>query len=220
MIQSVRQANISGAMNTRSKRLASVAVPAITVTIGLFFAMEHLIKVDDFSAPALKVYQVDPILEKPKIDETTPEKIKPERMAPINPPPRNPPLVNEVNTPDGQFGDYFGAPPADYEMPDMRSMLPDRTKAISRRDIRPIIEPAPVYPDAAARRGLEGYCDVHLSVSIRGEPFNVHADCSDHAFQKSAERAVKKVKFAPQIRDGLPVTVTGVVYPLEFRLKQ
>ena len=59
-----------------------------------------------------------------------------------------------------------------------------------------------------------------MNVSIRGEPFDVRADCTDRVFERAAKKAVEKVKFAPQIRDGLPVMVTGVIYPLEFQLKQ
>jgi protein TonB len=220
MAQLRRLTQIHGAMNSRSKRLASVAVPAITITTGLFFAMQHLIKVDDFSTPDLPSYEISAILEKPIIEEPRPATIKPKRPDAIDPPPSNPPLVNEVTTPDGDFGDYFGEPPANYDMGKMDSILPKRVSAITARTLQPITPPVPIYPDKAAVRGLEGFCDVHLSVSIRGEPMNVRAKCSDRVFQNAAERAVKKVKFAPQIRDGLPVTVTGVVYPLEFRLKQ
>lgn len=220
MTQLVKTTDLRGAMNSRSQRMAAVAVPAITVTIGLFFAMQHLIKVDDFSAPDLPTYEISPILEKPIVDEPRPPTVKPDRPDAIDPPPSNPPLVNEVTTPDGDFGDYFGEPPANYQMGKMDSILPKRVTAITARTLQPITPPVPIYPDTAAGRGLEGFCDVHLSVSVRGEPLNVRAECSDRAFKNSAERAVKKVKFAPQIRDGLPVTVTGVVYPLEFRLKQ
>ena len=75
-----------------------------------------------------------------------------------------------------------------------------------------------IYPDTAASRGITGTCDVYFNVSPKGVPYSIEAKCTDRLFERAAEKAVSKVKFAPKIHDGLPVTVTGAIYPIVFRM--
>ncbi|MEM7460247.1 MAG: energy transducer TonB [Pseudomonadota bacterium] len=200
--------------------MMTVTLPAGIVTFGLFTAMQNVVAVDAVEAPEMTVYDLKPYMAV-EIDEPAdePRPIVTPRD-PVSPPPSPPDLVKSVDNPKLPIGAYGGAVPADYGEVEVAPILPKRVTAITNRSIQPITPPIPEYPRDAAARSIEGFCDVHLSVSIKGEPFNVQAECSDRLFVKAAERSVKKVKFAPQIRDGLPVTVTGVVFPLEFRLKQ
>ena len=204
----------------RSRRMITATVPAGVVTFGLFAAMQNFIATDTFEAPAMTVYDLKPYMAAEVEDPVDPPRTRAERLDPVAPPPSTPPLVKTVDNPKLPTSAYGGAAPAEYGAPALGPILPKRVTSITNRTIQPITPPIPDYPRDAATRGLEGFCDVHLSVSTKGEPFNVQAECSDRLFVRAAEKSVKKVKFAPQIRDGLPVTVTGVVYPLEFRLKQ
>lgn len=204
-----------------SARLASVALPAAAVTTALFFAMQNLVAVEDFSPPAMTVYDIEPYVEQKTPQPNDPiDRRPPARPEVVAPPPSPPKLANSIVTPDGPVGMYVGATPASYGEVDLTGLRPTGIGAIIDRTIQPITPPVPTYPSAAIRTGKEGYCEVHLTVSPQGDPFNVRAECSDPVFARSAQRAIEKVKFAPQIRNGRPVTVTGVVYPLEFRLKQ
>ncbi|MEM9573370.1 MAG: energy transducer TonB [Pseudomonadota bacterium] len=216
------ETNTKGAVSigrSKTNRLLGTAMPAGAMTLALFMAMDHLVKVDDFEAPELTTYELvtfEPIeIRLPNTPARQPVK----RLDPVSPPPSQPKLLNEVNNVKGLPADYRGAAP-EYRPGEVGSILPKRTNTIQKRHLLPIMPPVPVYPRPAISRNLEGYCEVSFSVSIRGEPFGIQADCTDRVFKSAAIKAVKKVKFAPQIRDGLPVTVTGVVYPLEFRLKQ
>ncbi|MEL7031589.1 MAG: energy transducer TonB [Pseudomonadota bacterium] len=204
----------------RARRMITVALPAGAVTFGLFAAMQNFVAVDAFEAPAMTVYEFDPYMAAEIDDPEQPPRPKVDKLDPVAPPPSAPPLVKTVHNPKLPANSYAGTAPADYGDPEPGPILPIRVTSITNRTIQPITPPIPEYPRVAATREIEGFCDVHLSVSTKGDPFNVQAKCSDRVFVKAAEKSVKKVKFAPQIRDGLPVTVTGVVYPLEFRLKQ
>ena len=213
------KSQLNGSGRKQVQRLFGAALPAGVMTVALFMAMEHVVKVDDFEPPALTPYELitfEPILiDTPTIPGREP--VKP--IPPVSPPPSQAKLVNQIDNVKGIPGDYFGAPP-EYTPGKMGSILPVRTGSIAKKNLLPITPPVPVYPRAALSRELEGECEVFFSVSIRGEPFGIQADCTDRAFKSAAIKAVSKVRFSPQIRDGLPVTVTGVVYPLEFRLKQ
>lgn len=200
------------------KRFATVAVPAGAMTLALFTAMQNLVKVDDFTVPDQPVYELSQYLDQGRIEDPREPTKKPLRPDPIDPPPMADPLVKTVSNPDLPTKGYRGVAPAVYGGPDLRSIVPTRATSVIDRTARPITQPIPIYPDAAARRGLAGSCEVRLSITPQGEPYSISADCSDQVFKRAAEKAVSKVKFVPQIRDGLPVTVTGVVYPIEFRM--
>lgn len=201
------------------KRMSLVILPAGIMTISLFTMMHHLVGVDDFSPPELTVYELEPYME---VEIAAPPErldIRPVKLDPIDPPPRPPNLVKDISQVKLPISGYEGVAPAEYGAAQFSPILPDRVSAIPIRNLQPVTPPIPTYPRRAAVAGIEGECDVTLSVSIRGEPFNVQANCTEQVFESAARKAVQKVKFVPQIRDGLPVTVTGVVYPLEFRLK-
>ncbi|MEO1642597.1 MAG: energy transducer TonB [Pseudomonadota bacterium] len=91
--------------------------------------------------------------------------------------------------------------------------------AVKDRTARPIRTPIVEYPIQAAKRRLEGTCDVRFSVSARGEPFEVKPDCSHQIFEAAAKRAVLRSQFAPRIEKGRAVQVRNVVYPIEFKLE-
>lgn len=204
---------------TRFRRFSLVAIPASAITASLFLAMHSAVEVDDFSPPEMIAYKL--VTFKPKIIETP--KLPRERDVPppdpVKPPPNAPPLVKDIKLVNVPTGGYSGVTPADYGEADLDAIKPARKTSVIDRSILPISAPVPSYSPRAKRQGLEGDCLVRLSVSTRGEPFNVQADCTDQVFENAARKAVLKVKFAPQIHAGLPVTVTGVVYPLEFRMK-
>ena len=200
------------------KRFVATGIPAGIVTFGLYAAMQSLIHVDDFSAPDQKVYELSAYIEHTVREETAPPTKKPPRPNPIDPPPMADPLVKTVTNPDLPISGYEGIAPAEYNSPDLKLLTPRRATSLVDRTIQPITPPIPIYPDSAANRGITGSCDVHLSVSPQGEPFNISAKCTDRVFKRAAETAVRKVKFAPKIYDGLPVSVTGVVYPIVFQM--
>ncbi|HAE94227.1 MAG TPA: hypothetical protein DCG65_06680 [Hyphomonas atlantica] len=69
----------------------------------------------------------------------------------------------------------------------------------------------------AVRRGE---CLVRFSLTARGVPFNVVADCSHRGFESEARRSVEKAEFLPGILKGQPAESHGFSYPLQFRLSE
>lgn len=203
---------------SKSKRLAAVAIPAGVMTLSLFAMMKSLIQVDYVAAPDQAVYELSAYIEQTDREEIIERQKKPKRPKPIDPPPMVDQLVKSVSNPSLPTNGYASVAPAVYGSPDLKILAPTRATSIIDRKIKPITPPLPIYPDSAAKRGLTGDCEVHFNVSPQGEPFSIRAQCSDRVFKRAAEKAVSKVKFAPKIHDGLPVTVTGAVYPIEFRM--
>jgi len=87
------------------------------------------------------------------------------------------------------------------------------------RVAQPLSPPAVSYPPRLAKAEVEGRCDVRFDVDVSGKPHNVEADCTHKGFKREAERAVRRVLFAPEIIDGRPRARQNVIYPREFRLK-
>lgn len=203
---------------SKSKRFLAVAVPAGLMTLSLYALMQSLIQVDYVSAPDQRVYELSAYIEQTHREDAVVRQKKPPRPKPIDPPPAAEQLVKSVSNPSVPTNGFAGVAPAVYDSPDLRTLIPTRATSIVDRTIQPITPPMPIYPDSAAKRGLTGDCEVHFNVSPKGDPFNITAKCSDRVFKRAAEKAVSKVKFAPKIHDGLPVTVTGAVYPIVFQM--
>ena len=191
---------------------------AAAIVIGLFSFMKSMIS-SEFIPPEPEAAREIVVLTMPDDPPSKPQLTpRPEQLDLATPPPPVPPFKassGEVSLTPVAFT------PVDTRL-DTGGLL-DRLVispvAINERDIRPIQPPSVVYPAPMEARGIEGSCEVHLSVDPQGRPFNVDAICSHDGFRREAERAVKQVRFVPKIVKGTPVTRTGVVYPLEFGIE-
>ena len=79
--------------------------------------------------------------------------------------------------------------------------------------------PAPVYPDAAKRRGQEGVVLVEVGVDASGRATRVELKKSSGVglLDAAAVKAVKTWKFKPALMGSVPVA-SVVVVPVRFRL--
>lgn len=78
--------------------------------------------------------------------------------------------------------------------------------------------PAPVYPDDARRRGLEGVVEVEAEVLPTGSVGNARVRRGDEPLASAALIAVRQWQFQPARRGPTPVTAR-VVIPVRFRLE-
>ncbi|MFC6633283.1 energy transducer TonB [Microbulbifer taiwanensis] len=97
--------------------------------------------------------------------------------------------------------------------------------AVVSRDPLPIIKPAPRYPSAALRRGLEGYVVVEFTITKNGSVRDVHAVAGydsagnpTEVFNRSAVAAAARFKYQPQLEDGVPVERHGVRNRIRYRM--
>ncbi|MEN7342281.1 MAG: TonB family protein [Pseudomonadota bacterium] len=85
----------------------------------------------------------------------------------------------------------------------------------------PIVRVAPVYPNRALSRGLEGYVDMMFTVTTSGtvkDPTVTYSTSS--LFNRAATNAVLKFKYKPRVVDGQPVEVPGVETRIRFELQK
>jgi protein TonB len=80
-------------------------------------------------------------------------------------------------------------------------------------DYLPIVKVAPIYPQRALSRGVEGYCVVQYTVTRQGtirDPLVIEDQCTSSMFYRPSLQAALKFKYKPRVIDGQPVEVPGV----------
>jgi len=91
----------------------------------------------------------------------------------------------------------------------------------SEGDYTPLVRIAPIYPQNARRRGIEGNCIVQFDVSAQGTTKNIEIlDCDSTYFHRSSINATSRFRYRPRIIDGKPVEVRGVKTRFSYRLDQ
>ena len=84
-----------------------------------------------------------------------------------------------------------------------------------------LVRPHPVYPAVALRRELEGWVLVQFDVLANGTVRNISiVESSDPVFERSARNAAAKMRFKPQVVDGVPQVTHGVQNIFRYRMEQ
>ncbi len=94
--------------------------------------------------------------------------------------------------------------------------------AIGEGEYLPIVKVAPIYPERAASRGIEGFCTVSYTVTKQGTTENVAVvpdQCSSSLFHRSSIRAAAKFKYKPRIKDGEAIEVNNVRNKFTYQLE-
>jgi protein TonB len=87
-------------------------------------------------------------------------------------------------------------------------------------DYLPIVKVAPVYPNRAVERGIEGYVILEFTVTKTGtvrDPRVIEYHPST-IFNRAAIAAALKFKYKPRIVNGQPIEVRGVLNRITFKL--
>ncbi|MFT3868562.1 MAG: energy transducer TonB [Nibricoccus sp.] len=83
----------------------------------------------------------------------------------------------------------------------------------------PVKTPPPDYPDAMKRQGVSGVVAVSIVIDEKGSVVSTTvAKSSQPEFETPAMEAVKKWKFKPAQKDGVPVKMK-VTVPIRFNLE-
>lgn len=189
------------------------------ITIGLFWVMQYLIETTEFPLDTeptaiLADYSL------PKRIEETNTKIRRPKEPPK--PEQQPPQTRITNTPNQ------GDPTTTIDISGPtgvgEDMKPDRGfSSNAEGDYLPIVKVAPIYPNQALRRGVEGYCIVQYTVTTLGsikDVVVVEDQCSSSAFYNSSINAALKFKYKPRVVDGQAVEVTGVQNKFTFSITE
>jgi protein TonB len=179
---------------------------AAAVTIGLFFVMYTLIKREPHIDEKKIEKIVDIVMQEAEIDVNIKE-AKPDKPEEPDepPPPLETPDIADVQV-DTALNVSF-SPKADIK-------VGVGGLAVSDGEYLPIVKVAPIYPNRANTRGVEGYCIVEYTVTKNGSIRDPQAiDCQPSGyFEKASVKAALKFKYKPRVVDGEPIKFT---YTLE-----
>lgn len=183
------------------------------VTSGLLFFMQYMIATGEGALTDTQTFRaVDFVrVERNEVVETKQE--KPER-------PPEPERAPEVPSPqlsegfDTQMSVSMAAPAIETN-PAASSV----GFGVSDGDYLPIVKVAPVYPQRALSRRLEGYVLVEFAVTRTGAVKDVVVvESTAPIFEKPAIEAALKFRYKPRVIDGESVEVVGVRNRITFTM--
>ncbi len=200
-------------------RMAIGMVVALAVSLSLFWVMQYLIATADRS---LNEESAGTMLDfvRVKRDESIerrqrkPEKPPPPEAAPPQPPA---PQLDSLN-PNAEKIAISAVPiETDIEMTGSFSL------GVGEGDYLPIVKVAPIYPNRALTRGIEGFCVVQYTVTSIGttkDPVVIESQCTSSLFHRASLNAALKFKYKPRILDGVGVEVPGVQNKFTYEITE
>ena len=85
----------------------------------------------------------------------------------------------------------------------------------------PIVKVAPIYPNRALSRGIEGWCIVEYTVTRNGTTAGGKVvECTSSLFASASLKASSKFKYKPRVINGTPIDVPGVQHKITFELEK
>jgi protein TonB len=198
-------------------RLAVGLVVGLVITLFLFWFMQYMIETADRTLDEsdrgslvdfVRVQRDESIQRKDRKPEKPPE--------PDQPPPQPPtPQLDNLDPTAEKIAIQAAPVQTDIEMSGGFSL------GVGEGDYLPIVKVAPIYPQRAASRGIEGHCTVQYTVTRQGtirDPFVVENDCTSSLFHRASVQAALKFKYKPRVIDGQAVEVPGVQNRFVFKL--
>lgn len=188
------------------------------VTAGLLWVMQDLIaSADRTLIEEARVYLVDFVrVEREEVIQR--REIKPRKPQTPEQPPPNPP---SPRMDDLEAGVETIAIPAASVNTQIELTGGGFSLGVGEGDYLPIVKVAPIYPQRALIRGIEGYCVVEFTVTKLGkvrEPRIIESQCTSSLFHRASLQASLKFKYKPRIIDGVAIDVPGVLNKFTFEI--
>jgi protein TonB len=201
-------------------RLVIGLILGLAITLSLFWVMQFLIAtadrtLNDDSAGSL----VDFV--RVKRDESVKQRqLKPKKPPPPDAPPPQPPTpqLESLNANAEKIAISDVPVETDIEMTGGGFSL-----GVGEGDYLPIVKVAPIYPNRALTRGIEGYCVVQYTVTRQGtvkDPVVIEDQCTSSLFYSASLNAALKFKYKPRIMDGEAVEVPGVQNKFTYEITE
>lgn len=200
-------------------RMVIGSILALTVTLSLFWLMQYLIATadrtlnEDTAGTMLDFVRI-------KRDETIQRRqLKPEKPPlPEAAPPQPPtPQLDDLNPNAEKIA--IAAVPVETAI----EMTGGFSLGVGEGDYLPIVKVAPIYPNRALTRGVEGFCVVQYTVTSMGttkDPVVIEDQCTSSLFHKASLNASLKFKYKPRIIDGQAVEVPGVQNKFTYEITE
>ena len=200
-------------------RLVTGLVFGLAITLSLFWVMQYLIATADRS---LNEDAAGNLLDfvRVKRDETVKQRQKkPEKPPPPDAPPPQPPTPQLDNLDATADKIAISDVPVETDI----EMTGGFSLGVGEGDYLPIVKVAPIYPNRALTRGIEGFCVVQYTVTRQGtvkEPVVIQDQCTSSLFHSASVNAALKFKYKPRIMDGEAVEDPGVQNKFTYEITE
>jgi len=212
--RTLEQSQTNGVM-----RLAVGLVLAAVVTLFLFWLMQYLIETADKTLNENDAGSLVDFVRVKKDEELQRDNRKPKKPPPPEAPPPQPPSPQLDNLNPNAEKIAISAAPVETDI----EMSGGFSLGVGEGDYLPIVKVAPIYPNRALSRGVEGYCVVQYTVTKNGttkNPFVVDGQCTSSLFNSASISAALKFKYKPRVIDGNAVEVSGVQNKFTYEITE
>jgi protein TonB len=191
-------------------RMFAGIVSGLAITAALFWVMQYMIETTDRQIDEAGSTQLVDFVRLRRDETVHRRELKPRKPPPPQSPPPLPsrPQLESLN-PNAETIAISATPvETDIEVSSAGFSL-----GVGEGDYLPIVKVAPIYPQRALVRGIEGYCVVQYTVTRQGtirDPFVIEEQCTNSMFHRPSLQAALKFKYKPRVIDGQTVEVPGV----------
>jgi len=200
-------------------RLAIGAVLGFVITAGLFWMMQYMIETADRSLNEGGITNIVDFVRLKRDEDIERRQRKPEKPPEPEQPPPEPPKPQMENLDPNAEKIAVSAPPAETDI----EMTGGFSLGVGEGDYLPIVKVAPIYPQRALARGIEGFCVVQYTVTRNGtikDPFVIENQCTSSMFHRASVEAALKFKYKPRVLDGQTVEVPGVQNKFTYEITE
>ena len=200
-------------------RLVIGVMLGLVVTAGLFWTMQYLIETADRELNEGGSGNLVDFVRLKRDESIQRRQLKPKKPPPPDAPPPQPPTPQLDNLNPNAEKIAISAAPVQTEI----EMSGGFSLGVGEGDYLPIVKVAPIYPQRALSRGIEGYCVVQYTVTKQGtirDPFVIEDQCTSSLFHRASIQAALKFKYKPRVIDGQAVEVPGVQNKFTYEIEE
>ncbi|MEE4294983.1 MAG: energy transducer TonB [Xanthomonadales bacterium] len=209
MTATVSQTLHTGVFGSVFRLIGGLAL-GLAITMALFWMMPYMIETTEHQLDKTGSTSLVDFIRLKRDEVIRRRELKPEKPpTPLSPPPLPSTPQLDSLSPTAQTI----AVPATPTATDIEISGAGFSLGIGGGDYLPIVKVAPIYPQRALSRGIEGYCVVQYTVTRQGtirDPFVIEDQCTSSMFHQPSLQAALKFKYKPRVIDGQPVEVPGV----------
>ena len=200
-------------------RLVIGLIVSLAVTLSLFWLMQYLIETADRTLNDDGAGNLVDFVRVKRDEAIERRQLKPKKPPPPDTPPPQPPTPQLDNLDANAEKVAISAVPVETDI----EMTGGFSLGVGEGDYLPIVKVAPIYPNRALTRGIEGYCVVQYTVTRQGttkNPVVVESQCTSSLFHRASINAALKFKYKPRIMDGEAVEVPGVQNKFTYEITE
>ena len=200
-------------------RMAIGIILGLVITAGLFWFMQYLIATADRELNEGASGHLIDFVRLKRDESIQRRQLKPKKPPPPDAPPPQPPTPQLDNLNPNAEKIAISAAPVETDI----EMSGGFSLGVGEGDYLPIVKVAPIYPQRALSRSVEGYCVVQYTVTKNGtirNPFVVEDQCTSTLFHRASIQAAMKFKYKPRVVDGQAIEVPGVQNKFTYEITQ